>query len=57
MLAGRTQFLFGAVLTAVPHIKEGKLRALAATGAKRIKSLPEVPTMQEAGQAGFEVTT
>ena len=57
MIAGRTQFLFGAVLTAVPHIKEGRLRALAATGPKRIKSLPDVPTMQEAGQAGFEVTT
>ena len=57
MIAGRTQFLFGAVLTAVPHIKEGRLRALAATGPKRIKSLPDVPTMREAGQAGFEVTT
>ena len=57
MIAGRTQFLFGAVLTAVPHIKDGKLRALAATGPKRIKSLPDVPTMQEAGQTGFEVTT
>ena len=57
MIAGRTQFLMGAVLTAVPHIKEGRLRALAATGPKRIKSLPDVPTMQEAGQTGFEVTT
>jgi tripartite-type tricarboxylate transporter receptor subunit TctC len=57
MIAGRTQFLMGAILTAVPHIKEGRLRALAATGPKRIKSLPDVPTMHEAGQAGFEVTT
>jgi len=57
MIAGRTQFLMGAVLTAVPHIKEGRLRALAVTGMKRIKSLPEVRTLHEAGLPGFEVTT
>jgi len=57
MIAGRTQFLMGAVLTAVPHIKDGKLRALAVTGLKRIKSLPEVPTLDEAGVPKFEVTT
>ena len=39
MIAGRTQFLMGAVLTAVPHVKEGRLRALAVTGSKRIQSL------------------
>src|SRR4051812_26573000 len=39
LIAGRTQFLMGAVLTAVPHVKEGRLRALAVTGAKRIQSL------------------
>ena len=57
MIAGRTQFLMGAVLTAVPHIKDGKLRALAVTGLKRIKSLPDVPTLDEAGMPKFEVTT
>ena len=57
MIAGRTQFLMGAVLTAVPHIKDGKLRALAVTGLKRIKSLPEIPTLDEAGMPKFEVTT
>ena len=57
MVAGRTQFLFGAVLTAVPHVKEGRLRALAVTGSKRITSLPEVPTLNEADLPGFVVTT
>ena len=57
MIAGRTQFLMGAVLTAVPHVKEGRLRALAVTGAKRIQSLPELRTIEEAGLPGFVVTT
>jgi tripartite-type tricarboxylate transporter receptor subunit TctC len=57
LLAGRTQFLMGAVLTAVPHVREGKLRALAVTGSKRIQSLPEVRTLDESGLPGFVVTT
>jgi tripartite-type tricarboxylate transporter receptor subunit TctC len=57
MIAGRTQFLMGAVLTAVPHVKEGRLRALAVTGKKRIASLPDLPTVEEAGLPGFVVTT
>ena len=57
MIAGRTQFLMGAVLTAVPHVKEGRLRALAVTGAKRIQSLPEIRTLEESGLPGFVVTT
>ena len=57
MIAGRTQFLMGAVLTAVPHVKEGRLRALAVTGSKRIQSLPELRTLEEAGLPGFVVTT
>jgi tripartite-type tricarboxylate transporter receptor subunit TctC len=57
MIAGRTQFLMGAVNTAVPHVKEGRLRALGVTGAKRIQSLPELPTLNEGGLPGFVVTT
>ena len=57
MIAGRTQFLMGAVLTAVPHVREGRLRALAVTGKKRIASLPELRTLEEAGLPGFVVTT
>src|SRR5688572_23739856 len=56
-IAGRVQFLMGAVLTAVPHVKEGRLRALAVTGSKRIQSLPEVRTIEESGMPGFVVTT
>jgi len=57
MIAGRTQFLFGAVNTAVPHVREGRLRALAVTGAKRIQSLPDLRTLEESGMPGFVVTT
>ena len=57
MIAGRVQFLMGAVLTAVPHVKEGRLRALAVTGSKRIQSLPDLRTIEEAGLPGFVVTT
>ena len=56
-IAGRVQFLMGAVLTAVPHVKEGRLRALAVTGSKRIQSLPELRTIEESGLPGFVVTT
>jgi len=57
MIAGRTQFLMGAVLTAVPHVKEGRLRALAVTGKKRIQSLPDLRTLEESGLTGLVVTT
>jgi tripartite-type tricarboxylate transporter receptor subunit TctC len=57
LIAGRTQFLMGAVLTAVPHVREGRLRALAVTGSKRIQSLPDVRTLDEGGLPGFVVTT
>jgi len=57
MIAGRTQFLMGAVLTAVPHVKEGRLRALGVTGSKRIASLPELRTLDESALPGFVVTT
>ncbi|MGA7487053.1 MAG: tripartite tricarboxylate transporter substrate binding protein [Xanthobacteraceae bacterium] len=55
LVAGRVDMLIGAINSLLPLIKEGKLTALAAAGGKRIDSLPEVPTMAEAGFAGFEV--
>ena len=57
LIGGRVQFLMGAVLTAVPHVKEGRLRALGVTGVKRIASLPELRTLEESGMPGFVVTT
>jgi tripartite-type tricarboxylate transporter receptor subunit TctC len=54
LLAGRVQVLFGDGPSVVPQIREGKLRALAVSTVKRSPATPDVPTMQEAGIAGFE---
>ena len=51
VLAGHTSFMFAPVAAALPHIQGGQLRALAVTSAARLKALPDVPTM---GQAGFK---
>jgi tripartite-type tricarboxylate transporter receptor subunit TctC len=55
-IAGQTQFMFPSLFTAYPHIKTGKLRALAVAGPKRVASLPDVPTLKEAGVDGVDVT-
>src|SRR5438105_408308 len=55
-IGGQTQFMFPSLFTAYPHIKAGKLRALAVAGPKRVKSLPDVPTLKEAGVDGVDVT-
>ena len=54
LLAGQTNMMFDNIPSSLPHIKAGKLIALATTGAKRDPTLPELPTMAEAGVPGYE---
>jgi tripartite-type tricarboxylate transporter receptor subunit TctC len=54
ILGGQTQALFPGLAAALPHIKAGKMRALAITGARRHPLLPEVPTFEELGYKGFD---
>jgi tripartite-type tricarboxylate transporter receptor subunit TctC len=56
LLGGQLSIMFDTVITSVPQIRAGKLRAFAVSSAKRASSLPEVPTMQEAGVAGFDIS-
>lgn len=54
LLAGQTDLMVPGITPAVPHIKSGKLRALAVTSRKRARVLPDVPTLIEAGVPNFE---
>jgi tripartite-type tricarboxylate transporter receptor subunit TctC len=55
LLAGRIDMFIGAINSLLPLIRDGSLRAIAATSLKRIASLPDVPTLAEAAFPGFEV--
>ncbi|KRA13881.1 tripartite tricarboxylate transporter substrate binding protein [Acidovorax sp. Root568] len=57
LLGGQVSMSFDTVTPVLPHIKAGKLRALAVTTAKRSSTLPDVPTLQESGFAGFDIGT
>jgi tripartite-type tricarboxylate transporter receptor subunit TctC len=57
VLAGNVHLVFIGIPAAVPHIKAGKLRALALVAPQRSSALPDVPTVAEAGLGEFEVTT
>jgi tripartite-type tricarboxylate transporter receptor subunit TctC len=57
LIGGQTDLMYDSVLTSVPHIKSGKLRALAVGSAKRSPLLSELPTIAEAGLTGFEADT
>ena len=54
LLAGQVNMMFDNIPSSLPHIKAGKLRALATTGAKRDPALPDLPTLAEAGVRGYE---
>jgi len=55
-IGGQVQLVFGAVPVTLPHVKAGRLRALAVTTDKRISAAPELPTVAESGYPGYEVT-
>ena len=57
LLSGRTALMFDTVAAIKVHVKSGAVRALAVTTAKRSAAAPEVPTMAEAGVAGYETST
>jgi tripartite-type tricarboxylate transporter receptor subunit TctC len=56
LLGGQVNYMFDSITSAKPHITTGKLRAIALTTAKRSSALPNVPTLAEAGIAGYEVS-
>ncbi len=56
MLAGQTSLMFGSMPTVIQFARNGKLRALAVTGAKRAPATPDIPTVAESGVPGYEVT-
>jgi tripartite-type tricarboxylate transporter receptor subunit TctC len=56
LVAGQIHLMFANVTAALPHVKTGKLRALATSGEARAAALPELPTVLEAGVPGYVVT-
>lgn len=54
VIAGNASFTFVSPVAALPHMRSGKLRALAVTSAKRSQYVPDVPTMRESGVEGYE---
>lgn len=56
MLSGRIQTSFPSIISVLPHLKTGKLRAIAVSSAQRAATLPEIPTVQESGVPDFDVS-
>ena len=57
LMAGRVHLMFDNLASALPNVKAGKVRALAVTTLQRSGFLPELPTLDESGLKGFEMTT
>jgi tripartite-type tricarboxylate transporter receptor subunit TctC len=57
LLGGRVSVGFNSALATMPHIKSGRLRAMAVTGSSRMSGMPDVPTVAEAGMPGYEAST
>jgi tripartite-type tricarboxylate transporter receptor subunit TctC len=56
VISGREQVYVGALVSTVPHIKAGRLRALAVTGKQRSRAFPDLPTIAESGLPGYDVS-
>ncbi len=56
LIAGSVQMMFNSVTAGQPHVKSGRMRALAVSGPKRVPTWPDLPTVSEAGVKGFAVT-
>lgn len=57
LVAGQVQVMFGTMLASVPHVRSGKIRAVAVTGPKRSMAVPEVPTFAEAGLPAYDASS
>jgi tripartite-type tricarboxylate transporter receptor subunit TctC len=57
VISGQVSMTFASIISGTPHVKSGRLRPLAVTGAHRSPALPEMPTMMEAGVRGYESST
>lgn len=57
LIAGQTQLMFATSLSVMPYVRSNRVRALAVTTAKRARTMPELPTVAEAGVPGFEAAT
>jgi tripartite-type tricarboxylate transporter receptor subunit TctC len=55
VMGGQVPVYFGNMASALPHVKNGKLKALAITGANRSPAAPELPTVAESGMPGYQV--
>ena len=54
LIGGQVQMMFAIAVTAVPHVKAGRLKGIAVAGLQRTPSMPDLPTMAEAGLPGFD---
>jgi tripartite-type tricarboxylate transporter receptor subunit TctC len=55
-IGGQVQLVFGAIPATLPHVRSGRLRALAVTTDRRVSAAPDLPTVAESGYPGYEVT-
>ena len=54
-ISGQTQLLWGSIAPTTPHVKSGKLKAIAVSTMKRVEAFPNVPTVNESGLKGYDV--